>query len=167
MRVIARIAVLALASVALACSSGSKSTGPNGNGDYFSASVDGASFTGDVLLSARLTFGSLDVEGTMGPLGQVTAMTLTLTSVTGPGTFTIGSGGGGNAASIAASTSTGGVNHFGTVYGGSGSVIITELSATRVSGTFSFTAPPSPANASEAAKHVTNGNFSITLQTGS
>ena len=164
MGVIVRTALLALTPLALACG-GSKSTGPNGNGDYFTASIDGATFTADVLLSARLTFGSLDIQGSRGPLGQVEAMTLSLTSVTGPGTFVIGSGGGGNAASIAATTPSGGVNNFGTVYGGTGSVIITELSGTRVSGTFTFTAPPSPANASQAAKNVSNGRFSMALQT--
>jgi uncharacterized protein DUF6252 len=45
--------------------------------------------------------------------------------------------------------------------GGTGSVIITALTASRVAGTFTFDAPPSPGQGTTTA-HVTGGSFDVT-----
>jgi hypothetical protein len=45
--------------------------------------------------------------------------------------------------------------------GGAGTVVVTTLTASRVAGTFTFDAPPSPGQGTTTA-HVTSGTFDVT-----
>ncbi len=127
----------------------------NGNGDM-SASIDGQSWTGTLATAASYQGTVLGFAGTNGSY----QINITLTGVSGPGTYSLGSG----QLSIAtvATVSTSPQVWITSSTGGTGSVVITSLTSSAVAGTFSFTAVPSSGGAS-GNKAVTSGQFNVSF----
>ena len=87
------------------------------------------------------------------------ALVLGVANVTGPGTFNLNLSAG-NGSSAIISNSTGG---WGTAFnGGSGTITVTTLTATRIVGTFSFDAVPGSGSATGTVV-VRNGTFDLTF----
>jgi Family of unknown function (DUF6252) len=85
------------------------------------------------------------------------ALTLGLAPVTGPGTISLNLATS-NGSSAIVSNATGG---WGTAFaGGSGTVVITVLTANRIAGTFSFDAVPG-SGAAAGTMQVRNGTFDV------
>jgi len=151
---------------------GSSPTGPGGGGEGVSATIGGESFSGSLATAATYTEagnagGVLSFAGTAATgAGSSRQLNVTVTGINGPGTYNVGHG----LTSIIVYTEvalTGGsistATWTSTLVGGSGSVTITELTATRAVGTFQFTLVPSNDKA-VGNKSVTNGKFNVTLQ---
>lgn len=158
-----RHALLA-ATVLLAVACGGES-GPSDDADgHFTARINGEDFSSDpayVNLGVNVTevapglyvIAGAHVEGTSSE-----AVNLTLYNVRGPGTYPIGVG----ATVVGASgVVTDDGKGWGTDLSGSaGTITITELTATRVKGTFSFTAQAVTGGAT-GTREVTNGDFDL------
>ena len=88
------------------------------------------------------------------------ALILGIGNVTGPGTFTLNLAAGGNGSSAIISNATGG---WGTAFsGGTGTITVTALTATRIAGTFTFDAVPGSGQAT-GTMQVRNGTFDVTF----
>lgn len=148
-----RIGVLAVgAAMWLGCGGGDGNTGPNNgpNNGSLSATVDGSGWTARTVAATR-TSGFVGVGA-----GASDASTIAFAFPDHTGTFTVAGQDGTNASYYSGGKSW--TAAFGT--GGSGAITVTTLSATRVSGTFSFVAPATAGGAA-GNKTVTNGSFDI------
>ena len=159
--------VLAACAVLLsaACGGGSdSSTGPNNNNN--------GSITGDGNISATFNgtaWRSLKSGDRVSKTGQFYglssvnppyAIVISIANVTAPGTFQLNLQAGGNGSSGIVSNSTGG---WGTAFaGGTGTVTVTTLTASRIVGTFSFDAVPA-SGAATGTLQVRNGTFDLTF----
>jgi|CXWL01.1.fsa_nt_gi hypothetical protein len=159
-----RLALAVSLCLLVACGGGSP-TGPGGNGtDQVTASIDGQSFTGGTVLAVPVSTvpGSLGFQATQVNGSTARTIAMYLAYIPGPGTYPLGMNIGtspGGTVSV-----TNGVNSFTTpLSGAAGSVTITSLTATRVAGTFTFTAA---ATLGAATTVVTNGVFDVPLSTG-
>ncbi len=153
MRKTTGLAVLMLA--ASGCSGSTDNNNGNGNGSM-TASIDGASWTGNLATAASYQGTVLGFAGTNGSY----QINITLSGVNGTGTYTLGTG----QLSIAtvATVSTSPQVWVTSSTGGTGSVVITSLTSSAVQGTFSFTAVGSSGGAT-GNKAVTNGQFNVTF----
>ena len=142
---------------------GGDNTGPGGGGNAaFSATIDGTPWTASAASthaggSANGTFTITGAESGANP----TALGITVFNIAGPGTYPLGVGGsvvGGTAAV------TSGASAFLTPLSGSaGTVTISAVSATHITGTFAFTAGVAP-----STRVVTGGSFDLpVVSTGS
>ena len=140
---------------AVACSSDNTGGNNNTNGTM-SASIDGQAWTGNLATAATYQNNILAFAGTNNSF----QINITLTGVTGTGTITLGSG----QLSIAtvATVSTSPQTWLTSATGGTGSVVITSLSSTGASGTFSFTGVAAGGGAT-GTKAVTSGQFNVTF----
>ncbi len=147
-----RVAALALAGAAWLGCGGGDNTGPNNQtGDHtMSASVDGSSWSALNAAAARNN-GFVGVGASASDLS-----TISFAFPDHTGTFQVGGQDGTNASFISGGKSW--TAAFGT--GGSGTITVTTLTATRVSGTFSFVAPALSGGAT-GSKTVTNGSFDV------
>lgn len=137
------------------------STGPDGNGNItgdgnVTATVNGVSWrssrAGDHVTRNGQFYG-------IGAVNPPYALVLGIGNVAGPGTFSLDLATG-NGSSAIISNSTGG---WGTAFsGGSGTVTVTVLTATRIAGTFSFNAVPGSGSATGTIQ-VRNGTFDLTF----
>lgn len=153
--VIASLAVL----VACGGSGDSNPTGPSGNngttGDgNVSATVNGVAWrsvkSGDHVTRTGQFYG-------ISAVNPPYALILGIGNVTGPGTFSLNLATG-NGSSAIISNSAGG---WGTAFsGGTGTITVTALSATRIAGTFSFDAVPGSGTAA-GTMQVRNGTFDV------
>ncbi|MCF6170648.1 MAG: DUF6252 family protein [Bacteroidales bacterium] len=126
-------------------------TNPASNGTV-SLSYDGTNWTADLSVQAVNTNGVINVTGSDGNARQAA---INLFSVTKPGTYKVGpNGSSGNSIRW-----TEGVDPKQTYTAsfvlGSGTITITELSATNIKGTFSGTVY----NTDQETKSITNGKF--------
>ncbi|MBF9144195.1 DUF6252 family protein [Hymenobacter properus] len=157
----ARVTTAGLALVSLAACSSSKKEDPAPPAREIKWTVDGATQKTTTLQSQKLT-GALTVSGTT-PAGT-TPTFLLLQFPDAVGTYTFGPS---STAGASYTSSTGGTvaayyagaTGFGSV-AGAGTIVVTALSATEVSGTFTFTGV-NPV--SGASKSVTNGTFNVGL----
>lgn len=168
--------VPALTALLVACGGGS-STGPvnTGAGD-FTASIDGAAWSSTQTQVSGGGSGANQVPGLITIIGtqvvsatSYTTLTLSLGYIAGPGTYPLG---------VNAGTTAGGSGlvyapqggTFGTwstnFTGSAGSVTVTSLTATRIAGTFQFTAPPQSFSQTTGTRVVTNGAFDVALPAG-
>ncbi len=151
---------------AFAC--GGDSSGPDdGGGNQFSATINGTAWSaapGTILVTAGAPGrpGSLLLQGaTM--TNPVRSLSFDLSRIPGPGTYRLGintgTGTGGTATVVQAPQSW-----LTPLSGAAGSITISSLTATRVSGTFQFEAEPLAAGGGPVT--VTNGAFNVPLPAG-
>lgn len=157
-----------------ACGGGSGGAlGPGGGGSAaFSATINGQAWAADTLgftiTGNPGTPGSLIISGVevVTPTNYKSlSLAVSFIGATGqyPIGINIGTTPGGTASSVVVSGAT--VTTYMTpLSGAAGTVTITSLTATRMKGTFSFTADPSPGPG--ASLTVTNGSFDIALPSG-
>ncbi|MES2305223.1 MAG: DUF6252 family protein [Gemmatimonadota bacterium] len=158
---------VALAAFCLA-GCGSSSSGPSdgGNTAAFSAKIDGAAWNS--LAISTSAHGS--ANGTFTLIGSITSptqtsMSLTLWNIGAPGTYPMGVGPtvpGGTATIV-----TGAQSWSTPLSGAAGTVTVTAVSATSITGTFSFVAAPVSGGAT-GNRTVTQGTFDLPVtSTGS
>lgn len=158
-----RVAVLLLLA---AC--GGSTTGPSGGGNTaaFTAQIDGAAWNS--LTISTSAHGS--TNGTFTLIGAVTSptqtsMSLTLWNIGAPGTYPLGVG-----PTVPGGTAnvTTGIQTWSTpLSGAAGTVTVTAVSATKITGTFSFVATPFSGGAS-GNRTVAQGTFDLPVtSTGS
>jgi hypothetical protein len=155
--------VLLAATLILAACGGE--SGPSGDADgHFTAVLNGEDFSSDpayVDLGVNVTQqapGLYSIAGAHVEGSQATDITLLLYNVRGPGTYPIGVGPTVIGASAVVADAGKG---WGTdLSGNAGSITITELSATRIKGTFNFTAQAVTGGATGTST-VTNGDFDL------
>jgi hypothetical protein len=147
--------LLACLILSLAC--GKSSTGPKTNpgGAAFSAKIDGTQWSSAF---AQAAGGSDGVFSLVGSDASGTAMSLTLQRVGATGTYPLGVGGvvPGGIATISASSKAWSTP----LSGAAGSVTVTAISATHITGTFQYEATPFLAG-SPGNRAVTNGTFDL------
>jgi hypothetical protein len=147
----------ALLAIALAAGCGGDATGP-ADGGPMSAIIDGARW------SASSSAGAIQVVRTdqfivvAGSSIDLVAISFSIPNVTGPGTHPV----------VPPSPYSAFVNEqFGerswisSLPGGTGSVTVTSVSATRIAGTFQFEAVPVPNTAATGKRVVTDGRFDV------
>lgn len=161
---------LLFAAIVLAAAACGGESGPSDDADgHFTATIDGEDFSSDpayvnlgVNISAQapglFVISGAHVEGTSSE-----AINLSLYNVRGPGTYPIGVGAtvdGGSA--IVTDDGKG----WGTdLSGDAGTVTITQLTATRIKGTFSFVAQAVTGGAT-GTREVTDGDFDLAVNSG-
>jgi hypothetical protein len=89
------------------------------------------------------------------------SLSLTLVNASAPGTFSLAYTTSATTIPSFAILTTGGSSWTTNTTGGTGSVVLTVLTSSRVAGTFSFDATPSPGQGTTTA-HVTGGTFDVT-----
>ena len=134
---------------------GDGGSGPDGGDANFTAKIDGADFTASALTTAAQISGAGNfaiVAGSGTSAG--TSISLILYSIGGPGTYPLGVSGTvrGGLATVGTSSSSYSTPGSGTA----GSVTITQVSASRIAGTFNFVAGVSP-----VTRTVTDGEFDL------
>ncbi|HET8762904.1 MAG TPA: hypothetical protein VFM12_05770 [Gemmatimonadales bacterium] len=160
-----------LATLLLAAACGGES-GPSDDNDadgHLTAVIEGEDFSSDpvyVNLGVNVTstapglyvITGAHVEGT-----SSTGITITIFNVRGPGTYPIGVG----ATVVGGSgvVAEGGKGWGTDLSGSAGSITITELTATRIKGTFNFTAQAVTGGAS-GTRSVTDGDFDLKVNSG-
>src|SRR4029078_409869 len=157
------LTVFAIGLASSSCgSSGTSTFDPNLNGSLtngtFKATIHGAAWSpiGTVIVSR--VGGGLPMAAT----STTYAMSVVVLNVSGPGTFTLNASVH-NGSHIAVSSA--GQSGWGTGNtGGTGTVVITTLTANHVTGTFSCDAPPN-GTSTAAALHVTSGTFDLSFCT--
>ncbi len=139
---------------------------PDNAGSLVHASVDGAAWNGATIVALHNTTGTPSLI--VGASTVATQLNLTISGITGPGTFPIafspyclitwtelgtGHSWGGSGSIVGSSY----------VSNDSGSVVVTSLTSTRVRGTFSGKLAPGPSNAATGYRYVLNGEFDCGL----
>ncbi len=152
----ARRSVLLAATLAFAIGCSSDNSGPSGQNGAMTAKIDGTSWSST---SAAVTQNASGGAGTIiavsgaNTAGESIAFAFV---TTGPGTYPID-----NASPTNAVLIEHGNSWSASVIGGTGTITVTTLTATRIAGTFSFTGV-AIGNASPAQRSVTNGVFDVT-----
>lgn len=142
---------------------GSGSSGGSGSGSSgsrtLSARIDNGSWTATSAVTASLTSGVLSVSGTDPSYSLAFVI-----AATAPGTYVIpgttGVQAGNNAVLVSLANGSSNAAWAAGASGGTGTVMITSLSTSAVSGTFSFLMVPSSTSATQT-RSVTSGTFSI------
>jgi uncharacterized protein DUF6252 len=159
-------ALMAAALLALGCGGDDDPTGPGGGGgNTYRANIDGASWSA-VSSTIQVTGGNEPRLGTIvisGGNAGGNAIVLILSFIGGPGTYPLGVNVGTNAGG------TGSVVDVPNTWltplsGAAGTVEITARSATRIAGTFQFTAERLGGGGPDVT--VTGGEFDITIESG-
>jgi hypothetical protein len=155
-----------------ACGKSPTSPGPgNGGGGSSTAGSFSGVLNGEAWASgATLAFAQTDLPGRMtlvgvGPIGGRTGtLTITLGFITGTGTFPLGvnylSNGGGGALFAESPQSA---TWTTLLDGASGTITVTSVTASRIAGTFQFTA--APGTGTSGTKTAANGLFDLPFRT--
>lgn len=149
-----RPAALALA-LLVATGCGSDSGTNSGDASTMSATVAGTAWNGTLAVQGTYAGNVLAISGTNGTY----QLQLTIPGVTTTGTYNFGPGNAGIAQLVQVTTGT--PAWTSSLVGGTGSITVTTLSATRAAGTFSFTGAASPGTAATGTRVVTNGAFDV------
>jgi len=164
-----QLATVALALALGACGGDGGSTGPGDSGNsgpfYLRAKIDGASWASDAgaeRVGVPITLpGLYSITGAKIGAGANYTIAMSLYNIGGPGTYPMGVGpqvAGGNAI---VSTAAGG---WATPQSGAdGTITITTLTASRIEGTFNFTASPLTGSVT-GTKTVTDGSFVLEVK---
>lgn len=147
-----RLALLAFAFV-MAC--GDDGGDPPVGAGRMTASIDGTAFSGTLAVQATRSGTLLSISAVGSSSRQ---LSLNLTGVTATGTIAIGAG-----STSMGQYSSGTQTWVSSLAGGSGSVVLTTLTTTHATGTFSFTAIPSTSTGATGNKSVTSGTFDVTF----
>lgn len=177
-RVAMRTIAMLSAFVFVACSNGS-TTGPGGftGVGTFTATVDGSPWISTTNQVAGGGSGSNQVPGLITMTGtqvvsstDYTIITLTLGYIAGVGTYPLGVNQGttaGGSGSVYAQQGATSLSTWATNFpGNAGTVTVTSLTSTRITGTFQFTAPPQAISTTTGTRIVTNGEFDMPLPAG-
>jgi hypothetical protein len=152
------IALFSLGSVG--CDDGSEAPGPTivqtlsfiADGSAFSAANGGVVRAGN----------TVTISGQTSTSGTIRTISIELEAVAA-GTFAVG-GADSPVITYSEQASNGAVRYWSADVGvGSGTVVFTQLSATRAIGTFLATLPPVTASGATAAKVITSGSFDLTF----
>lgn len=135
---------------------GGDSGGPSGSDGTMSASIDGQAWNASLAVSATHSSNVLGIGGTDGNSRQIN---ITIPNVTSTGTINLGLGSQAIAVVVTSPTEA----WTSSMVGGSGSVVITELTASGAKGTFSFTGIRAQTGGGTTQKTVTNGQFDVTF----
>ena len=163
--------VFALLLLAAACGSSSTPTTPSTSGSpptqggsglargSMSGNISGTAWTATIGVTATLTNGLLAVGGN-DPTNNLAFAFF----VNGPGTYAIpgsGAGVGNNALLLVTTSGTTNASYAADFTKGSGSLTITSLTSTAVTGTFTFTLNAVANTAASGTRTITNGAFNI------
>jgi hypothetical protein len=150
-------AAIALIGVAACGGSDSSITGSNSNlKGPLTASIDGTAWS-SVAPAVSYKNNILAIVGI--DLGSGTTVEVGSAAVTGPGTYSLGFSN--LNAGIGIIAQTGGKSWSSSNQGGTGSLVVTTLTANHVVATFSFDAP-AQAGGATGTKHVTGGKVDAT-----
>lgn len=164
-----RLAAAALSLALGACGGDGSSTGPDGSGNtgafYLRAKIDGASWASDAgseRVGVPITLpGLYSITGAKIGAGANYTIAITLYNIGGPGTYPMGVGPQVAGGSAIVSTAAGG---WATPQSGAdGTITITTLTASRIEGTFNFTASPLSGGAT-GTRTVTDGSFVLEVK---
>jgi hypothetical protein len=171
--------VLLITAAACGKSSGGSPTGPGGGNTVgtFTATIDGKAWVSNSNQVSGSGSGSNQVPGLISMTGtqlvsatDYTTLTLTLGYIAGPGTYPLGVNSGTNAGGLGLVSAPQGGGSFGiwstNLTGSAGTVTVSSLTSTRMSGTFQFTAPPQNFTSTTGIRVVTNGVFDMPLPSG-
>ena len=153
---------LVLVAFASACGGSGDSTAPNQTGNLvtngsFRATIGGTAWSAAGRAVATQSGGLLTIAGASGTY----AISFGIGPFTGPGTYSLVYAPSDNPPTVSQAIVVQGSQSWGTsVQGGTGSVVITAYTATRIAGSFSFDAPT--ASGAGGTLHVTNGSFDFT-----
>lgn len=141
-------------------------TAPGGTGGgtsattgTFTALIDGSSFNGALGLTAIHANNQLSVSGSN---GQYTLQLIVILS-RGAGTYTFGSVDASNVTTAALALNGTGQTWIAGPTQGSGTITISSLTSTNVSGTFIVTLPPSAGGPATGNRVITSGVFNVPL----
>ena len=150
------LSVVLIAGVLLVSCKKDDDTTPVGSNGSMSLSYDGTSWSASMSVQAVNTNGVINITGSDASAHQAA---VTLYEVTAPGTYKVGA----NANAGNSIRWTEGIDPKQTYNAsfvlGSGTVTITELTATKIKGTFSGTVY----NTDQTSKTITNGEFDANL----
>jgi len=163
MRLTSKLLLLGSVATLVACG-GDDDNGtvnPNNRGTM-TATIDGQSFSGSAAAAATysgnvLGFGAVQASG-----NNSTLVVFVLNNVTGPGTYSLAAAANG----IVTVTETSGTttrSWNSALAGGTGQVVVTQLSGGRAIGTFTFSAPAATQSGATGTRTATNGQFNIEL----
>lgn len=159
MKVISR-ALVALLIASVACGDDEEGPLDPGNSDgTVTASVGGVSFNATSVVAAFVD-GSLVITALQAGVGGTKSITITVNNVSGVGTYSLTAAG--NTATYVETTGSTSQSWLTAITQGSGSVVLTTATATRVVGTFTFTAPANTISGATGTKTVTGGSFDLT-----
>lgn len=153
------VALIASMMTVAACSSGNDGgTGPNGLTGTFKATIDGSAWVATTAAAAASAGGIFTLTGVA---ANGTAVTMSLYSVDAPGVYPLGVGGtvAGGIATVTATPSLWSTP----LSGAAGTVTITAVSPTHITGTFSFNAPPTIGQTVTNTRAVTAGQFDLSV----
>lgn len=140
-----------------ACSSSTDTTDDTPAGEFFTAKIEGVSFTASTAaIQGSRSSGVLSVAGS-GLTFPPQQINLAIYGAEQGGTYSFGPGNS-SLATLSLGTTASEI-YVSSMSGGSGSVTISKLTATEAEGTFSFSAM----NTSEAKKSVTEGKFRVSF----
>ncbi len=153
LRVVATTTLLSGAGLLSGCGSDGGTEPVGGGGGTFRATIDGTQWTSAATTAIAANGGIFTITGSQG----TTAMSFTLYSIGAPGTYPLGVGG--TVAGGIATLTTAPSSWSTPLSGAAGTITISAVSATRIAGTFSYTATPLIGQA--AARSVTAGSFDV------
>ncbi len=141
-----------------ACSSGSTNPGTGTTGNRFKATIDGASWASNSSSAVAAAGGIFTIVGSQ--IGaNVTSMSMTFYSIGTPGAYPLGVTG---TVSGGIATLTSGTSGWSTpLSGAAGTVTISAVSATRIAGSFSYSATPLLGQSVTNTRAVTQGEFDL------
>lgn len=154
MRNITIVAVALFSFLITSCSKDDSSTAPTASGGSMMASIDGSSWSSSLITQATVQGGVLAVAGQDGSVRQIQ---LRVINYAGQGTYSLGSGNMHLATVVTGTTAND--MYTANMVAGTGSIIVTESTSSRIKGTFTFTAR----NTAGGTKSVTNGNFDVPI----
>ena len=157
-----RIAFATLAAVAVAACGSDTGTGPGGATSSLSATVDGENFQPpSTAITATRNGNAISFTGTHTVGNTTTTVTIVLPNVSATGTLILNPTFASQFGRVTRSDGSGSQAWSTVLSPGNGTVTITQLAASRVTGTFQFTGQFDPTTSATGQLSVTSGTFDI------
>lgn len=135
---------------------GSAGTLPANRGGSMTARINGAPWTAATVVVVGYSSGTLAFGGSTAAGNPTYNLTFVIGSMTGPGTYPFNSTG-----PIRTLSVTSGTQVWSSQLGGTGAVVVTDLTTARVRGSFTATLPP--ASGTGATLTIDNASFNVGL----